>query len=157
MNISFREANEKDLQLVKKFTLETAWTAFPENDKKLLDREKWTKNFLEMFERLSKRETDRIFIAEDESQAFTGYLWVGEGANMMTGLKNGFIYDIFVKEEFRGRGIGRILLEKAESYCREKGYSKILLMVSINNAAAIKLYDKMGFKAEEMYMGKELP
>jgi len=75
---------------------------------------------------------------------------------MMTGLKHGYVYDVFVKEEFRGKGIGRILLDKAESYCREKCYSRILLMVSVSNEVAIRLYDKMGFKAEQTYMAKGL-
>jgi len=61
-----------------------------------------------------------------------------------------------VKEEFRGKRIGRTLLEKAQSYCREKGYSRIVLMVSVSNKPAIGLYDKMGFKTEQMYMAKVL-
>jgi ribosomal protein S18 acetylase RimI-like enzyme len=111
---------------------------------------------LGVFEQLSRRETHRIFVAEDESHTFLGYLWIGEGSNMMSGLKHGYIYDVFVNEEFRGKGIGRMLVEKAESYCREKRYSRILLMVSVNNETAIKLYDKMGFKAEQTYMAKAL-
>ena len=156
MDITFREARETDLQLVRKYTVETAWATFSENERKQLDKEKWTKNILEGFEKLSKRATDRIFVAEDESHAFLGYLWIGEGSNMMTGLKHGYIYDIFVKEEFRGRGIGRMILKKAEGYCREKRYSRILLMVSVSNETAIRLYHKMGFKAEQTYMGKAL-
>jgi ribosomal protein S18 acetylase RimI-like enzyme len=156
MDVTFREAGEKDLQLVRKYTLETAWATFPEDEKKMLDKEKWTKNFFEMFEKLSKREGDRIYIVEDRNHVFLGYLWVGEGSNMMTGLKHGYIYDVFVKEEFRCKGIGKKLLEKAESYCREKRYSRILLMVSVSNQAAVKLYGEMGFKAEQTYMAKTL-
>jgi ribosomal protein S18 acetylase RimI-like enzyme len=157
MNITIREAKETDLQLVKKYTVETGWTTvLSENERKELDKEKWTKYFLEGFEKLSKREADRIFVAEDDSHAFLGYLWVGEGSSIMTGLKHGYICDLFVKEEFRGKGIGRILLDKAESYCREKRYSRILLMVSVNNETAIRLYNKMGFKAEQTYMAKIL-
>ena len=156
MSVTIREAKETDLHLVRKYTVETAWTVFSKSERKELDKEKWTKHILEGFEKLSKRETDRIFVAEDESHAFLGYLWVGEGNNMMTGLKHGYVYDLFVREEFRGKGIGRILLKKAESYCREKRYSRILLMVSVSNEAAIKLYGKMGFKAEQTYMAKVL-
>jgi ribosomal protein S18 acetylase RimI-like enzyme len=154
MDVSVREAEETDLQLVRKYGVETGWTSFSESERRELDKEEWSKHMLELFEKLSKRETDRIFVAEDGSHTFLGYLWVGEGSNMMTGKRQGFIYDIFVKREFRGRGIGKILLEKAQSYCREKGYSRILLMVSVNNANAIRLYNKMGFKTEQMYMGK---
>ena len=156
MDVTIREAKETDLQLVRKYTVETGWTSLSESDRKELDKEKWTKHILEVFEKLSKRETDRIFVAEDERHAFLGYVWVGEGGNMMTGLKHGYVYDVFVKKEFRGRGIGRTLLEKAQNYCREKGYSRILLMVSVNNANATELYNKMGFKTEQMHMGKVL-
>jgi len=157
MDVTIREAKETDLQLVRKYTVETGWTTvLSESERKQLDKEKWTKQILEVFDRLSRRETDRIFVAEDESHAFLGYLWIGEGGNMMTGLKHGFVYDIFVKEEIRGKGIGGILMEKAESYCRERGYSRILLMVSVSNQAAISLYGKMGFKAEQTYMAKIL-
>jgi ribosomal protein S18 acetylase RimI-like enzyme len=157
MNVTIREAKETDLQLVRKFTVETCWTTvLSENERKQLDKEKWTKNILEGFEKLSKRETDRIFVAEDETHVFLGYLWIGEGNNMMTGLKHGYVYGVFVKEEFREKGIGRKLMEKAESYCRERGYSRILLMVSVGNQAAISLYDNIGFKAEQTYMAKVL-
>jgi ribosomal protein S18 acetylase RimI-like enzyme len=157
MDVTIRGAKEPDLQLVRKYTVETGWASFSESERRELEKEKWTKHILEGFEKLSKRVTDKIFVAENESHAFLGYLWVGEGNNMMTGKKNGFIYDIFVKREFRGKGIGKILLEKAQSYCREKGYSRILLMVSVNNETALGLYNKMGFKAEQIYMGKALP
>ena len=156
MSVTIREAKETDLHLVRKYTVETAWTVFSKSERKELDKEKWTKHILEGFEKLSKRETDMIFVAEDESHAFLGYLWVGEGSNMMTGLKHGYIYDLFIREEIRGKGIGRILLEKAESYCRERGYSRILLMVSVGNQAAISLYDNIGFKAEQTHMAKVL-
>ena len=156
MDVTIREAKETDLRIVRKYTVETAWATFSESERKQLDKEKWTKHILDGFERLSKRETDKIFVAEDEKHAFLGYLWVGEGRNMMTGLKHCYVYDVFVKEEFRGKGIGRILLDKAESYCREKCYSRILLMVSVSNEVAIRLYDKMGFKAEQTYMAKGL-
>ena len=156
MDVTIREAKEADLQLVRKYGVETGWTSLSESERKELDKEKWTRHMSEVFEKLSKRETDRIFVAEDKSHAFLGYLWVGEGNNMMTGKTQGFIYDIFVNKEFRGGGVGKILLEKAQSYCREKGYSRILLMVSVDNTNAIGLYDKMGFKAEQMYMGKAL-
>jgi ribosomal protein S18 acetylase RimI-like enzyme len=157
MDVTIREAKEIDLQLVRKYTVETGWTTvLSESERKQLDKEKWTKHILEGFEKLSKRETDKIFVAEDESHPFLGYLWIGEGSNMMTGLKHGYVYDIFVTEEFRGKGIGGILLEKAESYCRERGYSRMLLMVSVSNQAAISLYGKMGFKEEQTYMAKGL-
>jgi ribosomal protein S18 acetylase RimI-like enzyme len=156
MDIVLREARETDMPLVKKLTVETGWRGIPESQRMLLDREKWNKHVVEVFENFSKREGSEIFIAEDERLRFIGYLFVGESSDMMTGLSFGFIYDIFVEEKYRGKGIGKMLLEKAESYCRKEGYSRIALMVAATNGSAIRLYSKMGFKPEQMYMGKEL-
>lgn len=156
MRITLREAKKKDMQLIKKYTVETGWEGIPESQKALLDREKWSMHMVEVFENFHKRENSQLFVAEDESRTFVGYLFVGESSDMMTGLSFGFIYDMFVEEKHRGKGIGRMLLIKAESHCREKGYSRIALMVSAANNSAIRLYDSLGFKPEQIYMGKEL-
>ncbi len=156
MHAIIRGVKKTDIPLIKKFFDETGWKSIPESQRKALDREKWSKHIEEVFENTFKRESSEIFVAEDESRAFLGYLFIGEGSNLMTGTSHGFIYDIFVKEEFRGKGIGTVLMEKAESFCRERGYSRIGLMVSSDNQPAIKLYTKMGFKAEQMFMEKKL-
>ncbi len=48
--------------------------------------------------------------------------------------------------DFRGRGIAQVLLRSALSFLREQGVSRCLLEVRISNAAAISLYEKLGFK-----------
>ena len=53
-------------------------------------------------------------------------------------------------------GIGELLLEKAEDYCRKKGYSRIALVVSAANQSAMRLYTKSGYKPEQVYVAKEL-
>jgi ribosomal protein S18 acetylase RimI-like enzyme len=156
MHIVLRKAKETDMALVKKLTAETGWKGIPESQRKLLDREKWNRHMIMVFENDLKRENGEIFIAEDERRRFIGYLFVGGISDMMTGLNYGFIYDIFVEEKSRGKGIGKLLLEKAEDYCRKKGYSRIALMVSTENDSAIRLYSRIGFKPEQMHMAKEL-
>jgi ribosomal protein S18 acetylase RimI-like enzyme len=142
--------------MIKKFTVETGWAGIPESQRTFLDREKWNKHMVEVFENFYDKENSQISVAEDEKDRFVGYLFVGENRDMMTGLSFGFIYDIFVEEKSRGKGIGKMLLEKAESYCREKGFSRIALMVAAANDSAMRLYNRMGFKPEQMYLGKEL-
>lgn len=92
MDVTFREAKDADLELVRKYAVETGWASLSESERKELDKERFAKSILGVVERLSKKETDMIFVAEDEWHAFVGYLWVGESSNMMTGLKHGFIW-----------------------------------------------------------------
>jgi ribosomal protein S18 acetylase RimI-like enzyme len=156
MDVNIRRVKETDISLIKKISEETGWKSIPASERSTLNREKWNKHVEGVFERIFKKESSEIFVAEDENHTFLGYVLIGENINMITGASHGFIYDIFVKEEYRGKGVGTTLLEKAESYCREKGYPRVGLMVSTDNQLALKLYTKMGFKAEQMFMKKEL-
>ncbi len=51
-----------------------------------------------------------------------------------------------VDPDFQGRGIGRRLLQAAEEEMNTLGLRKIRLEVSANNLAALRLYEKAGFK-----------
>ncbi|UCG36668.1 MAG: GNAT family N-acetyltransferase [Candidatus Bathyarchaeota archaeon] len=141
--------------MVKEISIRTVWERFSEDQRRKLDKEKWSQRLGGLFD-MAIKEGHRVFVAEDENQSFLGYVWVGERSNLMTGTRHGYIYDVFVKEEHRRKGVGMILMEKAESYCRETGYTEMLLMVAINNQPAEKLYIKQGFKAEQKYMLKRL-
>lgn len=56
------------------------------------------------------------------------------------------ITNIVVKKDFRKNGIGNELLEKLIKLAKEKDKEKITLEVNNTNLAAIKLYEKNGFK-----------
>jgi len=156
MDVNIRRVKEADIPLIKEISEETAWKSISQSERGTLKREKWNKHMEGIFERIFKKESSEIFVAEDENHIFLGYIFIGENINTMTGASHGFIYDIYVKEEYRGKGVGTALLEKAESCCRERGYSRIGLMVSTDNQLALKLYTKTGFKAEQIFMKKEL-
>lgn len=51
-------------------------------------------------------------------------------------------FDLFVKEEYRGRGYGKAMLARAIELNRPKG---LMLLVDTDNTAAIALYQSLGF------------
>lgn len=55
------------------------------------------------------------------------------------------VYQMWVAPEARGRGVGRLLLHRALSHAREWGAPAVLLSVFPHNAAAIGLYQSVGF------------
>lgn len=147
---------KKDLPLIRKLTVETGWNGLSEIDRKGLDKEEWSRHMEEVFENFAKQENSEIYVAEDESHSFVGYLFVGESRNQMVGKSSGFIYDIYVKEKLRGKGIGKQLIERAENYCRERGYTRLSLMVSAHNQPALKIYGSTGFQKDQILMEKEV-
>ncbi|WP_341501487.1 GNAT family N-acetyltransferase [Gallaecimonas sp. GXIMD4217] len=47
---------------------------------------------------------------------------------------------------FRGRGVGKQLLALAEQHAREKGFSKLSLIVFEQNTGAKRLYERSGYR-----------
>lgn len=56
----------------------------------------------------------------------------------------------------RGRGVGRAMLEAAETAARAAGLTCMSLMVTEENSAARALYDRAGFLTERRMMTKRL-
>jgi ribosomal protein S18 acetylase RimI-like enzyme len=56
------------------------------------------------------------------------------------------IYFIEVAENKQNRGLGSALISKALKHAFNKGVDELMIMVEKNNAAAIHLYEKFGFK-----------
>jgi ribosomal protein S18 acetylase RimI-like enzyme len=56
------------------------------------------------------------------------------------------ITDLVVLEAHRGRGIGRLLLERAERYAKQAGATELRIGVLTNNRTARGLYLDAGFQ-----------
>lgn len=57
------------------------------------------------------------------------------------------LYSIAVAPGFRGRGLAAILMRDAEEVARERGSRRLRLEVREDNAAAIRLYERLGYRA----------
>jgi ribosomal protein S18 acetylase RimI-like enzyme len=63
--------------------------------------------------------------------------------------ETGFITNVSVTRDQKGKGLASVLLSQCIVYARQHGFAQILLEVSTNNVAAIKLYEKFNFMQEE--------
>jgi ribosomal protein S18 acetylase RimI-like enzyme len=69
------------------------------------------------------------------------------------------VHDVSVLEPFRGKGIGRKLLERVADIAVQRGYCKITLEVHETNLRAQALYSNLGFKDDSprlLYWTKDL-
>jgi diamine N-acetyltransferase len=57
-----------------------------------------------------------------------------------------YLEDVFVRPQFRGRGIGTALLKGLAQHCVEKGYARFEWTVLDWNAPSIGFYEKIGAK-----------
>ena len=56
-----------------------------------------------------------------------------------------YIYGFRVRPVYRGRGIGSVLLDKAETGLVQGGFTRITLNVAQDNLAARRLYERRGY------------
>ncbi len=95
-----------------------------------------------------------IFRVEADGHA-VGWLWMAL-RHPQSDPGVGFIYDISIEEEFRGRGYGRAAMRLAEEQARHNGLNAIALSVFGDNDVARGLYMSLGYRATSVQMRKEL-
>jgi ribosomal protein S18 acetylase RimI-like enzyme len=61
------------------------------------------------------------------------------------------LYDIVTQTEHRGQGHARQLINDLLAWARPQGATSAYLQVMKNNAAALRLYERMGFKEQYEY------
>ena len=70
--------------------------------------------------------------------------------------EDAWLEDLYVRDDARGRGLGRELVEAAIALARERGARRIELDVNESNEAAIALYEACGFALEPKPPGRTL-
>lgn len=70
--------------------------------------------------------------------------------------KEGRITELFVIEEYRGRGIARELLAEIDKFFLENKCTQVRLSVMADNKQAQKAYEKMGFQDRTIEMLKKI-
>ncbi|RYQ87067.1 hypothetical protein Ahy_B09g094552 [Arachis hypogaea] len=68
-----------------------------------------------------------------------------------------YISNVAVRENFRGKGIAKKLIGKAESMARSWGCRAIALHCDLNNSMATKLYKGQGYKCVKVPKGAKWP
>lgn len=59
--------------------------------------------------------------------------------------KNWWIYGVYIRESYRGKGLGEEITIKAIDWIRNNKAESVLLYVDKHNTTAISLYVKLGF------------
>jgi diamine N-acetyltransferase len=66
--------------------------------------------------------------------------------------RDAFIDELYLETEFRGRGIGRRIMQFVEETARQLGVNAVHLEVSKDNDAAQELYRRSGYTDHDRYL-----
>ena len=71
---------------------------------------------------------------------------VGCAGVQLFGTEYGEVKRMYVRPEFRGSGYGKLLLDRLADHARAQGIALLRLETGIHQPAAIRLYERTGFR-----------
>jgi ribosomal protein S18 acetylase RimI-like enzyme len=84
--------------------------------------------------------------------AVAGYIAVTMSYSLEFAGRYAVIDELYVREAYRGRGLGTRALEVAAEACRGMDVSALRLEVDVENERARALYQRLGFTLQKRYM-----
>lgn len=157
MNFNIRTYTPKDETAVKKCITELKKYESQFDPDYSTSEESVNRLFISILK--EKENGGEIFVAEsnDKVIAFASLGIDDKNDELIVNkIPTAYISDIIVLEEYRGKGIGKALLKKAEDFAKEKGLKYIKLIVFSENNKASGLYKSFGFEDYETTMIKEI-
>ena len=101
---------------------------------------------------------DALVLAALDDDKVIGYtlLVIEAYPPVFTEKKFGHLYDMAVTEEYRRKGVGEMMMKKAEEWCREKELKRMELLVLSENPIGYNFWRKQGFGEYMKKMAKLL-
>ena len=81
-----------------------------------------------------------------------GYVVLTFGFSLEFHGRNALLDELYVREAFRGRGVGGKALDMVEEICRREGIAAIHLEVDRSNTMARELYHRAGYRDHDRYL-----
>ena len=97
-----------------------------------------------------------IIINENEKAVAYILCFLKDKSDFYKENKVGYIDGIYVDENWRGKGLGKLLMNHAEEFCKSKNVYNISLSVKFKNVKAISLYKELGFVESDVMMYKSI-
>lgn len=98
-----------------------------------------------------------LFVARNEEGERAAYLWIIALPLQYTGEMRGWMFQLYVSDDFRGLGLGKALMKLGEDWTLALGMDRIAVTVGAKNKEGRGILNAMGFEMEGYNMGKSLP
>ena len=138
---SIRLANSDDLSSMADL-LEALFTI---EDDFIIDTQKQVHGLQLLFE----QSTTTVLVAQHHNR-IVGMVSMQQLISTAVGERVGLIEDMIVQSDFRGQGIGSLLLSSLITHSKQLGYKRLSLGVDLRNTPAKAFYTRFGFHTSNM-------
>ena len=90
--------------------------------------------------------TGHIAIARNTTSRAVGMATAQLVISTAEGAPSAWIEDVVVREDFRGKGLGRALLDAVLDWARSRGAVRTQLLADLDNAPALAFYERVGWQ-----------
>ena len=142
-NVTFKPAGQTDIAVLTAFMRELF-----EFDRKAFDEPAARKALEKVF---SGELPARVWLIVSEEETI-GYVVLTFGCSLEYRGRDAFLDELYVREDARGRGVGRQALEFVEQVCRSERVEALHLEVDRENRRAQTVYREFGFKEHDSYL-----
>lgn len=98
-----------------------------------------------------------VVVAEENEQLIgSGYAKIIESKPFLTHSKHAYLGYMFVSEQARGKGVNQKIIARLEAWAKSRGINEVRLDVYAENSAAVRAYEKAGFKKNLVEMRKPI-
>lgn len=145
MEITIEKALEQDVPEIIKLNYQLFLHDRPYDEKLFLD---WphSEDGKKYFDKAVTNEKYCALLAKTEGQIagyLIGYIW---GHWDSRPVKSAEIDNMFVVQEHRGKGIGKLLIAEFKNWCKAHDVVDLIVMAYKDNTGAIEFYKKSGFE-----------
>ena len=91
----------------------------------------------------------RLFVLRDQDRV-AGMANLLITVSTAEGCRVAVLEDVIVRDEYRGKGLGRWLVEHVLAWAKTDGMTRVTLLADRDNKAALGFYRKLGFEHSQM-------
>ena len=100
-------------------------------------------------QRLTNKESTIFFVEEDNVCIGIVQLYITFDSLELS--KKIILYDLFVRSEYRKKGIGAMLMDASKDFAENNGITGIELSTAISNGTAQRLYESLGYERDNEF------
>lgn len=143
MEITFKSVDVTDIDALVQFMRE-----YYEFDHLLFD-ETSARSALKTL--LNNESYGQVWLIQDKAFP-VGYVVLTYGFSLEAQGRDALVDELYVRENYRGQGVGKATLDFLENVCRSLGIRAFHLEVERKNTAAHDFYRKQGFTDSDRYL-----
>jgi GNAT superfamily N-acetyltransferase len=105
---------------------------------------------------LANPEHGQIFVARHPVEGVVGMVSAQLVISTAIGAPSAWIEDMVVREPFRGRGVGKLLLDQVREWAVPKGAGRIQLLADADNTPALDFYRHLDWQPTRLFAWKKV-